>query len=223
MGVTVSPSHVVSAALSSSKGGLLTLCPCSTVRSLLREAVLHKLLQCESFPLAPALREVPQHRSFPTGCSPSGTGCSSVGPQQDHKPCQQTCSGVGSSLHGSTGPGRSLLQRRGPHGVTASFRHPPALACGPFHGLQVDICSTVDLHGLQGDNLPHHGLHHKLQGKTLCSDILGTSSPFFFNDLGVCRVVSFTSSHSFLSAAISLQFFFFPFLNMLSQRCYHSC
>jgi len=46
------------------------------------------------------------------GCSPSGTGCSSVGPPRGHKPCQQTCSDVGSSLHGSTGPGRSLLQLR---------------------------------------------------------------------------------------------------------------
>jgi len=39
---------------------------------------------------------------LPTGCSPSGTGCSSVGPPRGHKPCQQTCSGAGSSL--STGP-----------------------------------------------------------------------------------------------------------------------
>jgi len=51
-----------------------------------------------------------------TGCSPSGTGCSSVGPPQGHKPCQQTCSNMGSSLHRSTDPGRSLLQRRVPTG-----------------------------------------------------------------------------------------------------------
>jgi len=43
----------------------------------------------------------------------------------------------------------------------------------------------------------------------------------FFTDLGVCRVVSFTSSHSSLSTAVSPHFFFFPFLNLLSQRCYH--
>jgi len=54
-----------------------------------------------------------------------------------------------------------------PHEVTAFFRHLPAPAWGPFHRLQVDICSTVDLHGLQGDILPHHGIHHELQGKTL--------------------------------------------------------
>jgi len=31
--------------------------------------------------------------------------------------------------------------------------------------------------------------------------------PSFFTDLGVCRFVSFTSSHSFLSTAVSLRFF----------------
>jgi len=49
-------------------------------------------------------------------CSPSGTGCSSVGLPRGHKPCQHTCSGMGSSLHGSAGPARSLLQRELPMG-----------------------------------------------------------------------------------------------------------
>jgi len=65
MGVTVSSSHVVSPAPSSSGGGLLTLFPCSSVRSLSWETVLHKLLQCESFPQAAALHELPQRGSFP--------------------------------------------------------------------------------------------------------------------------------------------------------------
>jgi len=68
-----------------------------------------------------------------------------------------------------------------PHGVTASFGHPPAPAWGPFHRLQVDMCYTMDLHGLQGDNLPYHGIHHKLQGKTLCSGISNTSSPLLLH------------------------------------------
>jgi len=68
-----------------------------------------------------------------------------------------------------------------PHEITVSFRHPSALAWGPFHRLQVDICYTVDLHGLQGDNLPHHGLHHGLQGKSLCSGISSTSSPLLLH------------------------------------------
>jgi len=67
MGVTVSSSHVVSAAPSSSGGGLLTLFPCFSVRSLSWETVLHKLLQRESFPWAAALPKLPQHGSFPQG------------------------------------------------------------------------------------------------------------------------------------------------------------
>ena len=52
----------------------------------------------------------------PTGCSPSGTDCYSVGPPRGHRSCQQTCSSVGSSLHGATGPARSLIQHRLPTG-----------------------------------------------------------------------------------------------------------
>ncbi|KAK4831110.1 LOW QUALITY PROTEIN: hypothetical protein QYF61_015413 [Mycteria americana] len=44
-----------------------------------------------------------------------------------------------------------------------------------LHGLQVEICSTVNLYGLQGDSLPCHGLHHGLQGN-LCSSTWSTSS-----------------------------------------------
>jgi len=98
-----------------------------------------------------------------TGCSPSGTGCSSVGPPQGHKFCQQTCSGMGFSLHGATGPGRSLLQ----HGLSMESQPPSGILLlkrKVFHGLQVEICSTMDLHGLQGQNLPHHGLLHGLRG-----------------------------------------------------------
>jgi len=181
MGVTVSSSHVVFAAPSSSEGGLLTLFPCSSMKV--------PLTGDSSPQTAPAW--VPS-----TGFISSGTGCSSVGPPQGHKPCQQTCSGMGSSLHGSTDPGRSLLQRRAPHRVTSSFRHPPVLVWGPFHGLQVGLCSTVDPHELQGNNLPYHGLHHKLQEKALT--FWAPPPPSFFTDLGVCRVLSLTSSHSSL-------------------------
>lgn len=30
--------------------------------------------------------------------------------------------------------------------------------------LQMELCSITDFHGLWGDSLPHHGLHHELQG-----------------------------------------------------------
>ena len=52
MGVMVSSSHIVSAIPSSSAGGLLTLCPCSSKWSLQLETVLHKALQHESLPRA---------------------------------------------------------------------------------------------------------------------------------------------------------------------------
>jgi len=191
MGIMVSSSHAVSAAPSSSGGGLLTLCPCSRGRSLSQETVLHKRLQCESFPWAADLHELPQCGSLPWGavlqeqaapaCIPPGVTSPASKPARRgllspwvRRSCQEPASA------------------QAPHEVTASFRHPPAPAWGPFHGLQEGICSTEDLHGLQGDNLPHHGLQHELQGKALCSSVSSTSSPSFFTDLGVCRVVSFT-------------------------------
>ena len=109
------------------------------------------------------------------GCSPSRTGCSSVGPPWGHKSCQQTCSSVDSSLHGSTGQGRSLRQ----HGFSTGSQPPLGihlLQRGVLPWLQVDICSTVNLHGLQGDNLSHHGLLHRLQ-RNLCSGAWSNFSP----------------------------------------------
>ena len=80
-----------------------------------------------------------------TAYSPSGIECSNVHPPWGHKSCQKTCTSVGSSLHGSWqepapawashGQGNSLLW---------------AFMCGVLPGLQVDICSAMDLHGQQG-------------------------------------------------------------------------
>jgi len=123
--------------------------------------------------------------------------------------CQQACSLVGFSLHGSTGHCEQTVPLRAPHGVTASFGHSPAPACGP-PWLQVHICSTVDVHGLQADSLPHNGLHHKLQGN-LCSGAWSTSSPSFFPDLGVCRVISLTYSHYSVRLHVLPHRIFFPF------------
>jgi len=121
MGVAVSSSHLVSAAPSSSGGGLLTLCPCSSVRSLPRETVLHELPQRGSFPRAAVLQE----QAAPVW----------VPPRQGHKPCQQTCSGMGTSLHGSISPGRSLLQRglptesQPPSGIHLLWHGVPSTGC----------------------------------------------------------------------------------------------
>jgi len=206
MGVVVSSSHIVSAAPSSSGGRLLTLCPCSTMRSLSQETVLHKLLQCESFPRAAALHELPSvgpfHRvqSFRNRLLQRGSPMGSQALPANLLWCGLLSPWVHRSWQEPT-------PVWAPHGVTASFRHPPALVWAPFHGLQVDIGSTVDFHGLQGDNLPHHGPHHELQGKSLCSGVSSTSSPSFFTDLGVCRVVSFTSSHSYAKILLLVNLF----------------
>ncbi|KAK4822676.1 hypothetical protein QYF61_019043 [Mycteria americana] len=77
-------------------------------------------------------------------------------------------------VHRPTGPARSLLQ----HGLPMGSQPPSGihlLRQGVLHGLQVDICSTVNLHGPQGDSLPHHGLHYRLQGN-LCSGTWSTST-----------------------------------------------
>ena len=115
MGVWVSSSHAVSAAPSSSGGGLLTLFPCSSVGSLPRGSALHELLQRKSFPCTAVLHE--------------------------------------------------LLQRGLSHGVTAFSGPGHLLRRGVLQGLQGNLCSAVNLHGLQGDSLPSH---RGLQGN-LCS------------------------------------------------------
>jgi len=145
-----------------------------------------------------------------TRCSPSGTDCSSMGPPRGHKSCQQTRSSVTSSVHRPTGPARSLLQC----GLSVGSQPPSGVHLlwdRVLHGLQVDSCSTMDLHGLQGHTLPHHALLHGLQGY-LHSNIWSTLSYSFFADLSVCRVVSLTYSHFSLPAAVPQG------LNVLSQR-----
>lgn len=69
------------------------------------ETELHELLQCESIPQAAVLPKLLQCGSLFQGCSPPGTGLSSLG----------------------AGP----LSPWSSHGVTASSRHPPAPAQAP--------------------------------------------------------------------------------------------
>jgi len=153
----------------------------------------------------------------------SSTNCPSVGPVHGLQSCRKgllQCGGPPAlpakllqhgllSHHGPTGPARSLLQRG------LSMGSQPALGIhllrhGVLHGLQVEICSTMDLHRLQWDSLPHHGVHHGLQGN-LCSSTWGISSLAFFTDLGVCRAVSLL--YSLLSPAANCPYVgFFPLL-----------
>jgi len=110
---------------------------------------------------------------------------------------------------------------RARHRVTASFRHPPAPAWGPVHGLRVDICCTVDFHGLQETTcLTPWSFITSCKGRLSALAPGAPSPPSFFTELGVCRVISFTSSHSSLQLPSHCSFFF-PFLTMLPQRRYH--
>jgi len=77
------------------------------------------------------------------------------------------------------------------HRVTASFRHPPALVWGPPRAAAGALLHCGPLWAARGCSLPHHGLHHEPQ-RNLSSGAWSTSSPFFFTDLGVCRVFSLT-------------------------------
>jgi len=140
---------------------------------------------------------------------------------------------VGCSPSPSTGsqvPPENLLQRgllspwaqrscqepapaRAPHEITVSFRHIHLLQHGVVHGLQVDICSTVDLHGCRGTACL------TMVFSAGCRGISGLAPgapppPSFFSDLGVCRVPSLTCSHSSLSIAVPQQVF--PLLNYVT-------
>jgi len=157
MGIAVSSSHIVSTTPSSSGGGLLTLFSFSNMRSLSWETVVQKLFSVG-----------PSHGLQLSTNSPSVVP--SHGMQSFRNRLLQCGSLTGSQVLPANLLRRGLLCPQvhrswqepasawAPHRVKVSFGHPSALAWGPFHGLQVDIYSTRDLRGLQGDNLPHHGL-----------------------------------------------------------------
>ena len=113
MGAAVSSSHIVSATPSFSEGGLLTLSPAPAWGPSHRRQLSMSFSSTGPF----------CGLQFFTNCSSVGPfhGVQSFrnrlpqhGPPQGHKSCHETCSGMGSSLHGSTGPTRSLLQHRLP-------------------------------------------------------------------------------------------------------------
>jgi len=189
---------------------LLTLCHCSSVRSLPWETVLDELLQHESFHWAAVLHELHQCRSLPRGAVlqaqpapawvPHGVTCPAFesvpvwGPlSTSPQVLAGACSSTGFPL------GHSLLWAS-----TCS-------AWGPFHRLQVGICSIMEVHGLQVHSVPHQGLLHGLQGN-VCSSARSTSSPSFYTDLGVCRVVSLSLSHSSLHLQLLCVQQLFPLL-----------
>jgi len=150
MGVEVSSSHIGSAAPSSSHSAPAPAWAASHGRpfsmNLFSVSSSHGL---QLFTNCPSMG--PSH-----GVQSFRNRLLQLGSPRGDKPCQQTCSGVGSSLHMSAGLRRSLLQRRLPTGSQLPSRI-PLLRRGFLHGLQVETCSTMDLLGLQHHSLPHHG------------------------------------------------------------------
>jgi len=207
-GVAVSSSHIVSAVPSSSGGRLLTVFSCSSMGSLPWEAALHELLQYESFPQAAVLHELLQCRSLPQSAVlqeqtvPARVPHGVISPASKPAPAWTPLAPQVSRSCQEPAPAWAL------HRVTAFFGCIHLLQRQVLHGLQVEICSTMDLHGLQGYSLPHHGLLHGLQ-ENLCSGVWSTSSPSF-TDAGVCRVASLTLSHCCLH--LQLPGFLFPLL-----------
>ena len=95
------------------------------------------------------------------------------------------------------------------HGLPIGSQPPSGihlLRSGVLHGLQVNICSTMDLRRLQEHGLPHRGLLHGLQGNFI-SGARNTSSPSFFIDLRVCRIIYLTYSHTTLPQQQMWDFF----------------
>ncbi|KAK4827032.1 hypothetical protein QYF61_013166 [Mycteria americana] len=150
------------------------------------ETVLHELLQHESFSRAAVLHGLLQHESFPRGAVLQEQTAPAWVPHRVTSPASKPAPAWAPlSIAPQVLPGTCLLQRGLPTGS-----QPPSgihlLWHGVGHGLQMDICSTINPHGLQGDSLPHHGLHQGLQGN-LCSGAWSTSSPSFFTDSASCK------------------------------------
>lgn len=147
MRIVVSSSLIVSITPSSSREGLLALFPCSSMGSIPQAIVFYELLKHEPFLQGLSSSWTAPLWVLSVGCIPVGTNCSSAG-CPSHKSFQQICSTVGSHLHMSCQKPASAWAS---HGVPASFGHLHLLWHRVLHGLQVHICSSVDLHRLQGD------------------------------------------------------------------------
>jgi len=151
-----------------------------------------------------------------TGCSPSGTHCSSVGPPQGHRSCQKTCSCMISASWGN------------------SSCQEPAPAC-TLHRVQVmSTCCGVGSSIGCIVNIHSGVVLHKLQGTTcsttvFCRSFRGVSAPVTGAPpaspsplaLGCAGLFLSHFSHSSLSQLLYISFH--SFLHVLWQRCHQCC
>lgn len=132
------------------------------------------------------------------------------GSPTSHNLCQKPCFCMDSSPQ-ATAPARNVVQHEF---STQPSSGTPLLWNGIPYGLDVDMYSIMDLHGLQGYNLHHHGL---FQGLPRISSLAPGASPppcysLILQPAGLFLIFFFT---------ICLQDFFYSFLELLSQRHYH--
>jgi len=247
MGVTVSSSHIVSAAPSSSEGGFLTLFHGSSMRSLSQETVLYKVPQHEPFPWTADLGELLLHGSFPWTAAVHELLLRGSFPwtAARHELLLHGSFPWGVVLHklhqcGSLPRGAVLQDQAAPVWVLHGFTIPaskPAPAWGPLSTVTLVLPGAYSSTGspqghsfLQASTSSGMGSLPWLQGHMDCRGsacltmvfimsckrrvsapaFQAPPPPSFFTGLGVCRVASFTLSHSsFLTAVLPG---FFPLL-----------
>ena len=102
------------------------------------------------------------------GVHPSGENCSNLAARS-----QVTCSCMGCSPR-ATGPARNLLRQGSSTGSSLRRCRSTCSTVVSSTGCSVEPCSTVVLHGLQGDILLHHGPQ---AAGDFCSGASSTSPP----------------------------------------------
>lgn len=172
---------------------------CSSMRS--PQDTILQTLQCGSFPWAAVLKELLQHRSFTCGAVLQAQTASAWTRHTSHQK-NLLQRGLFSLGHNSCEEPVPAWALHGLQGTSTCSSVRPSMGC------RVDICSNVVLHGLQGKNLLHHGLLHKMQGNLL---------QLLLRWLW-CLIAFFNHIFSLLALTAVAQRFF-PFLNMFSPRC----
>jgi len=121
--------------------------------------------------------------------------------QHGSQVCQQSCSSVGSSLFTSPQVLPGACSSTGfLWGLSVLQVHPPASVCGPPQAAGGCLLHPGTPWAAGGQPASPRS-SRKLQ-ENLCSSTSVTSSPSLFADLGVCRVISLTYSHSSLLDAV---------------------
>jgi len=149
------------------------------------------------------------------GCSPSGTGCSSVGP---HGVTRSASKRAPAWAPLSTGPQswQSLLQR----GLSTGHSLLWASTCSGVGSLPQATCEYLLHHGppwAAGNQPASPWFSPQVAGRLEYLLPLHLPLTLVSPELFLSRILTPLSSHG-------CQGFFFPFaLTMLSQRCYHHC